>query len=888
MMKNIILGVILLCAFSGFATDSKQVPITVENNIEGAPITMGIPFPIGELFSVDNIRLLSEGGKEIPVQVTEVATWQPADDSVKWIWIFFFSEKTGDYTLEYGEEISAKRPVGGIVSTNNMRPQGGITVNTGPLKFTVDKQGNGFLDQVFIDENADRRFSDQELIASAPDQKRGTFLDIFDDHGLDESKAVIHEVFREKGSGPLHTIFRIEGTYVYQNDNNPSPFEIRIHAYAGKSYIKVLHTLTYTGNPDKHERQEGEHANIATQNEVLLSEETMDDPGWTQPDDQIAGSGLTFKYHLGNEVAFTTPTYQGDWYEDTSSTQVNVNSTGNEKVGVLQTGPNQNNPGKTSSPTERVEGFNSEIYQGDHTVEGTQRSKGWIDVSGSSRGISLGIKNFFEEYPKEIQLDPETKSIHGFIWPSDIEPMGFQRKHTEQDGGMLGNFAQGITKTTEFIYYFHVGSDVEKIDDVMDYSLHSPVAHASPTWYTQSKVYGNMASFSSRHPEYEQALQYKYDWWAFNQKWEPWYGIFNYGDGKNYFIEGEWHQWNNNEPTVDFQLWTNFMRTGDSKYFYLAEGISNHTMDVDNIHWPRKRTYLGQINDAVDFWNYEDEPESTPYLGIGRRHAEEHWYSLLSAHVWVQGWIASYYLSGNHRALDVAKITGETYLKRIWGDHDLRGRRLYLSVLNLVELYDATKSSKYKKELDERVKVMLELQKEQGGNLLIDRYGYSQTYVAQGLYKYYQLTGDKRIRKALVDHARWVLNVPPYNHQMESYLATIYPLLLGYEFSGKMMYFEEALARAEVLKVSELPKDSSEFATQKEYSNALLEVSSLPEKKGSRFTNWEMNQGLRVFGWTHANNIPFLLYWIENAETGSNMKMENTDNVKITDKTKAE
>ena len=180
-----------------------------------------------------------------------------------------------------------------------------------------------------------------------------------------------------------------------------------------------------------------------------------------------------------------------------------------------------------------------------------------------------------------------------------------------------------------------------------------------------------------------------------------------------------------------------------------------------------------------------------------------------------------------------------------------------------MELYDATKSAKYKEELDERVEIMLELQKEQGGNILIDRYGYSQTYVAQGLYKYYQLTGDKASKKALLDHARWVLNVPPYNHQMESYLATIYPLLLGYEFSGNEIYLNEAKKRAEYLKVDKLKKIGEEFGSQEEYSNALLEISHLPKNKNGRFTNWETNQGLRVYGWTHAYNIPYLLYWLD-------------------------
>jgi len=45
---------------------------------------------------------------------------------------------------------------------------------------------------------------------------------------------------------------------------------------------------------------------------------------------------------------------------------------------------------------------------------------------------------------------------------------------------------------------------------------------------------------------------------------------------------------------------------------------------------------------------------------------------------------------------------------------------------------------------------MLELQNQQGGNILLDRYG-THTYVAQGLYKYYSII---REAKKLKSHNR--------------------------------------------------------------------------------------------------------------------------------------
>ena len=132
----------------------------------------------------------------------------------------FFSEEVSDYVLEYGNSIVPMICKEKIVSTNNMRPKGGVDVNTGPLSFSIHKMGNGFLDEIYLDSDKNGKFEENELIVSSPEKNRGSFLDLLDDAGIDTSKAVINEVFREKGSGAMHTIFRIEGTYIYNRPDN--------------------------------------------------------------------------------------------------------------------------------------------------------------------------------------------------------------------------------------------------------------------------------------------------------------------------------------------------------------------------------------------------------------------------------------------------------------------------------------------------------------------------------------------------------------------------------------------------------------------------------------------------------------------------------------------
>jgi hypothetical protein len=407
----------------------------------------------------------------------------------------------------------------------------------------------------------------------------------------------------------------------------------------------------------------------------------------------------------------------------------------------------------------------------------------------------------------------------------------------------------------------------------MNALLNPGVAHADAEWYRNSGVYGSFAVADNSIPVLERGLQYKFDYMQFNQAWAPWYGMFDYGDLKIYFQGGRWVTWGNNEPAQDFQWWMNFMRTGDRSDYLTAEAMSRHTMDVDNQHWPTGPVYRGDTNSALDYWLTLQAPEGSPYLGMGSRHSNQQAISKLSAHVWVPGWIASYYLSGYHRGLAVARLTGDYYRRRIFGEHGLTGRRLYLSVWNLAELYDATKDAEYLAELQFRVDRVLELQKDQGGRMVIDRYGYSQNYASHGLSKYLQFYDDPEVERAQVTHANSLLNNPPYDHEMESYLSSIHALVVGYDLTGNGDYLREACTRAVNLRTAEMPRPFDSYTTQRELILQMESVSNLPGRPvgdavltAGRGSIWNLSGGLRIFGWTHANGVPYLIDRLQSAQ----------------------
>ncbi len=148
-----------------------------------------------------------------------------------------------------------------------------------------------------------------------------------------------------------------------------------------------------------------------------------------------------------------------------------------------------------------------------------------------------------------------------------------------------------------------------------------------------------------------------------------------------------------------------------------------------------------------------------------------------------------------------------------------------------MEVWDATKDPKYLAEIEDRVQRMIRLQdQEQGGRLVMDRYGYAEIYVSQSLPKYFQLTGDEKVRAALIRNARRIRDVPQRDHALESYLGSINGLLVGYELSHDRSFLDEAIRRAEMMKTEKLPEPPAGGWTRGTLYRALTDLDPLPKE----------------------------------------------------------
>jgi len=87
--------------------------------------------------------------------------------------------------------------------------------------------------------------------------------------------------------------------------------------------------------------------------------------------------------------------------------------------------------------------------------------------------------------------------------------------------------------------------------------------------------------------------------------------------------------------------------------------------------------------------------------------------------------------------------------------------------------------------------------------------------------------------------------------------------MAGHNLSGEPSLFREAVRRAQVLKTDALPDTLETYRTQKALAEALESASRLPDGRDGRPGIWRMTGGLRVFGWTHFYNVPWLIHALE-------------------------
>ncbi len=143
-MRGCVIGLAVLLAISfaqHLAADDFQVQLCVRESAgvarKAGPMSGGIPLPKGMFKTGQPFALFNEAGKELPCQISSLVV--ETDGTLRWILVDFQDDLAASATNKYVlKAVSPKaKPSVALKVTDD---GGAVTVDTGRMKFVIDKE----------------------------------------------------------------------------------------------------------------------------------------------------------------------------------------------------------------------------------------------------------------------------------------------------------------------------------------------------------------------------------------------------------------------------------------------------------------------------------------------------------------------------------------------------------------------------------------------------------------------------------------------------------------------------------------------------------------------------------------------------------------------------
>ncbi len=207
-----------------------RIPLTVKDwvnvNHIRSPVTSGIPLPLGEIKSADQLQIVTAGGGQMPAQFRALAWWP--DKSIRWVLCDFQADvKAGGSGRYYLVSQPARKPKPLL---NLQDTKQAVTVDTGAIKFRVSKSRQSLVEQVTL--------AGRWLSAGAESKDIGFIVS--DAAGKKyQSAAEPPRSVVVVENGPMRAVVKVEGTLKLPGGKAGPTYTARIHAYAGKSFLRV-------------------------------------------------------------------------------------------------------------------------------------------------------------------------------------------------------------------------------------------------------------------------------------------------------------------------------------------------------------------------------------------------------------------------------------------------------------------------------------------------------------------------------------------------------------------------------------------------------------------------------------------------------------------------
>jgi YetA-like protein len=605
-------------------------------------VSWGVPWPQGAVARGAAFNL-SAKGKDLPVQNWPLAFWP--DGSIKWSGFATVvpAELAGPVTLSTGSPTIFPA----LKVTNSGKS---IVVDTGVLECAIPSAGGANLVESMTIEGRAVVGAGQLIciLQNGPDG------DADEVRPREKFVSVVKKVTVEQ-SGPVRAVVKFEGIHKGGTSGREwLPFHVRLYFYAGETSVRMVHTIFFDGDQEK---------------------------------DFIHGLGVTFAVPLREEIQNRHVRFSGEgdglWSEPiqpligrSGPTRIVTDANGNDaypaqlaglrvpsRAQMNRQGLNMVNNWAVWDDFKLVQlnpdGFTIQKRTNPHSTwlfsAAGKRSSGMAFVGDVTGGLGVSIKNFWQSYPVELQVQNASTPaarLTAWLWSPEAAPMDLRHYDTRAHG-LEASYEDvqpgdstpfGIARTSELTLW-PAGSVPAKAASaaMARTSAHAPILVASPQYYHDVRAFGLWSVRDTSTPfkaAIESGLDATLNLYVGQVDQRNWYGFWNYGDVVHSFDRDRrvWRYdlggmaWDNSELGTDTWLWYSFLRTGRADIFRMAEAMTRHTGEVDSYHFG-------------------------PMAGLGTRHGVSHWGDgAKEARIGQAGFRRFYYyLTGDERTGDVMR-----------------------------------------------------------------------------------------------------------------------------------------------------------------------------------------------------------------------------------------
>lgn len=546
-------------------------------------------------------------------------------------------------------------------------------------------------------------------------------------------------------AGPIRATVRISGWHVSEAAERLGRYILRVHATRGQPWLGMEHTFIITADSDE-ERYRG------------------------------IGHHLPLR---GSEYVLGTP--------DVSAGRVRE-----QGAHLLQ----------------RDDLFYRVHEEGAFKDEG-QKAEGWLTAGTPGRFMTLAVRDFWQQFPKELEVTPEGVTVH--FWPEHAEApirtgenlsirnvyqqwfahegpvldftvpeevLAYVKEDSEAYNWPNARVANaiGLAKTHEMLLFFHQRDwETAGSRELSDVFQSAPAATVDPQWVCASGVFGQMHPRDpERFPRIEQAIDDSIGCIMRHRVTDRDYGMFNYGDSHhNWDWQGRrWNLhriWRNTHHGWTRWPWLMYARSGDKRLLDWADANARHVADVDHCH---------HTTEDLEGLSY---PLQKLVGGICDYKGFVHWASggRLGYNSIADSMLWHYYVTGNRRSLTTALEHGAALLD---DGRPLPHREGSARATSAAALYFLTWDNEYLEFLERTVDALLDTQREDGGFPQWENF-------APYLQRYVDLTGSRRAMDAMTRWADWTAaqKQPP-----GGYHAKINVLAHAYLYAGDDTHMQAA------------------------------------------------------------------------------------------------